>query len=47
MDIYTENRDFVERFGARFVKDFIDNESFKKYVMWAYNLPKNIVNSDK
>ena len=46
-NIYTANRDFVEKFGPRFVKDFIDNDAVKKYVMWAYNLPKNIVNSNK
>jgi hypothetical protein len=45
-NIYTANRDFVEKFGPRFVKDFIDNDAVKKYVMWAYNLPKNIVNSN-
>ena len=44
-NIYTANRDFVEKFGPRFVKDFIDNESVKKYVMWAYNLRKHIVNN--
>jgi hypothetical protein len=44
-NIYTANRDFVERFGPRFVKDFIDNDAVKKYVMWAYNLRKHIVNN--
>jgi ArsR family metal-binding transcriptional regulator len=47
INIYTENQEFVEKFGQRFVRNFIDNESVKKYVMWAYNLPKNIVNSNK
>ena len=45
-DVYTANRGFIEKFGSRFVKDFTDNEAVKKYVMWAYNLPKNIVNSN-
>lgn len=44
-NIYTANHDFVEKFGQRFVKDFIDNEAVKKYVMWAYNLPKSLVNN--
>ena len=44
-NIYTTNRDFVEKFGPRFVKDFVDNEAVKKYVMWAYNLRKHIVNN--
>jgi hypothetical protein len=45
-NVYTANRDFVEKFGPIFVKDFIYNETIKKYVTWAYNLPKNIVNSN-
>ena len=44
-NIYTVNNDFVEKFGPRFVKDFVDNEAVKKYVMWAYNLCKHIVNN--
>lgn len=46
MNICTANCDFVAKFGPRFVNDFTDNEAVKKYVMWAYNLPKNIVNSN-
>jgi len=44
-NIHTANHDFVEKFEPRFVKDFIDNEVVKKYVMWAYNLPKPLVNN--
>lgn len=46
-NVFTANHDFVEKFGSRYVKDFIDNDSVKKYVMWAYNLPKYIVDSNK
>lgn len=45
INFYTANGNFVERFGAKFVKDFTDDESFKKYVKWAYKLPKHFVNN--
>lgn len=48
INFYTANSDFVGRFGANFVKDFtndVDDESFKKYVKWAYKLPKYFVNN--
>ena len=45
INFYTANGNFVERFGPKFVKDFTDNESFKKYIKWAYKLPKHLVNN--
>lgn len=44
INIYTANGDFVEKFDANCVKDFTNDESFKKYIKWAYKLPKHIVN---
>ena len=41
----TADENFVERLDAKFVKDFTDNESFKKYVKWAYKLHKRLVNN--
>lgn len=45
LNFYTATEKFVEQFGSNFVKDFTDNESFKKYVKWAYKLPKSVVNN--
>lgn len=45
INIYTANNDFVEKFDTNCVKDFTDNESFKKYIKWAHKLPKRLVNN--
>lgn len=52
INVYTANSDFIERFDTNFVKDFTNSvkyfnndESFKKYVKWAYKLPKRLVNN--
>lgn len=48
INFYTANSDFIGRFDKQFVKDFtngVEDESFKKYVKWAYKLPKYLVNN--
>jgi len=45
LNFYTATENFVEQFGVKFAKEFINNESFKKYVNWAYKLPKSVVNN--
>ena len=42
MHIYTDNN--ITIYGTSYVKEFIDFESFKNYLNWAYNLPRYIVN---
>ena len=41
--LYLENR--IEQLDSNLVKDFTNDESFKKYVKWAYKLPKHLVNN--
>ena len=44
MSIYTMSEDDISRYDLSTVKDFVEFNQFKKYVNWAYRLPRNIVN---
>ena len=45
INFFTGNENFIEQLDANLVKDFTNDESFKKYVKWAYKLPKRLVNN--
>ncbi len=34
----------IDRFDPSMTKDFTDFETFKKYLNWAYKLPKKVIN---
>lgn len=40
----THDDEEITRYDLSIIKDFTDFEAFKKYLNWAYKLPRNIVN---
>ena len=45
LNFFTAGENFIEQLDSNLVKDFTNDESFKKYVKWAYKLPKHLVNN--
>ena len=45
LNFFTAGENFIEQLDTNLVKDFTNYESFKKYVKWAYKLPKHLVNN--
>ena len=45
INFFTAGENFIEQLDTNLVKDFTNDESFKKYVKWSYKLPKRLVNN--